>query len=224
VDTTGTLEAVVPDHPIFQGGVLDAMNQVDMWDEVKYGGADNIDLLDAADIGNGTRLAVDPGTNLLWAAYWDAGVEFYPGSGQFAGGRRLYLSGGSDDDPVSWGGKNYTPQADQILLNAIEFMAVPSGLNPGDFNSDGAIDLADFGVLANNFGTGNTFEQGDNNRDGRVDLRDFVQFVDLFNAAQGGAGAAAVPEPNSLVLVSLGTLLMASIPRRRKRSRESFRS
>jgi hypothetical protein len=84
---------------------------------------------------------------------------------------------------------------------------------PGDFNDDGAIDLADFGVLANNFGTGSTFEQGDNNRDGRVDLRDFVQFVDLYNLAQGGA--AAVPEPSGVVLMSLAMGVVPLLARRR---------
>ena len=87
---------------------------------------------------------------------------------------------------------------------------------PGDFNEDGTIDMADFLILANNFDTGRTFAEGDNNFDGRVDLHDFVQFRVLFQAANTQGAAAAVPEPNSLALLSVcaGGLLLAT--RRRK--------
>jgi hypothetical protein len=85
---------------------------------------------------------------------------------------------------------------------------------PGDFNADGAIDLVDAGILADNFGTGTTFEQGDNNRDGRVDLVDFVDFRELFNGQ--GATAAAVPEPGSLALLSVAGALLLGVRRRRR--------
>ncbi len=210
-DTTGTLEAVLPNHPLFEGGVLDGSNQVDMWDETILGPEDNIDLIDVADVGNGTLIAQDPGTNLVWAAYWEQGVEYYDGSGQFAGGNRLFLSGGSDDDPLSWGGKNYTPEADQILLNAIDFMATPRPDNPGDFNQDGAIDTADFDIMVANFRTGNSHEEGDINFDFAVDLQDFVEFAGKFNG-----GAAAVPEPSTWVLAVLVLLGILGCRRRRR--------
>jgi hypothetical protein len=44
---------------------------------------------------------------------------------------------------------------------------------PGDANGDGLVNLADFGILRANFGTGSLFSQGDFNRDGIVNLADF---------------------------------------------------
>ena len=46
--------------------------------------------------------------------------------------------------------------------------------NAADFTNDGLVDLADFNVLAANFGqSGRDHRQGDVNYDGRVDLTDF---------------------------------------------------
>ncbi len=47
--------------------------------------------------------------------------------------------------------------------------------SPEDFNSDGEIDLFDFNILMNNWGTtsGATKEKGDANSDGKVDILDF---------------------------------------------------
>jgi hypothetical protein len=64
-------------------------------------------------------------------------------------------------------------------------------LNPallGDVNSDGAVDLTDFGVFKANFGSGSTWAQGDLDGNGRVDLGDFGRFKENF-----GRTAAALP-------------------------------
>ena len=124
-DVEANLEALDVAHPIFDGVALDGDNQVDVWDETALGPDDNIDLVDTTDFGNATVIAQEAGTGIPWIAEWDAGTEFYAGSVEIAGGRRLFLSGGSDDDPNSWGGKNFTAAGDQILLNAIQYMAVP---------------------------------------------------------------------------------------------------
>ena len=53
----------------------------------------------------------------------------------------------------------------------------------GDFNRDRGVNLADFTVLANNFGrTGRTFGQGDANYDGQVNLSDFTILANRFGA------------------------------------------
>ena len=60
-----------------------------------------------------------------------------------------------------------------------------------DFTRDRAVDLADFTVLANNFGkSGRTFTQGDANYDGKVDLADFTILANRFGAGTntGGGG------------------------------------
>ena len=74
-------------------------------------------------------------------------------------------------------------------------------VTPGDFNSDGKVDLSDFAVLKDNFSTGTTFAQGDQNLDGRVDLADFFAFAKEF----GSPGAvSAVPEPSSWLAATAG--------------------
>lgn len=125
VDVSANLEALDPNDPIFDGVALDASNQVVVWDDTALGPDDNIDLLDSTDFGNATVIAREAGTGFPWIATWDTGVEYYDGSGQVPGGPRMFLSGGSDDDPNSWGAKNFTAAGDQILLNAVEIMAVP---------------------------------------------------------------------------------------------------
>ncbi len=69
---------------------------------------------------------------------------------------------------------------------------------PGDANGDGKVDLTDFGILKNNFGTGMTQAQGDFDGNGRVDLTDFGIFKQAF-AAQGAVARVADPmRPASL--------------------------
>jgi len=79
---------------------------------------------------------------------------------------------------------------------------------PGDFNDDGSVDLADFDILRSNFlgkfSFSESFAKGDGNRDTKVDLKDFLEFADIFAAAN--PGAASVPEPSSLVLATCGLL------------------
>jgi hypothetical protein len=93
---------------------------------------------------------------------------------------------------------------------------------PGDFNSDGVVDLADFAILADNFRTGNTFEQGDINFDLRVDLRDFVELRELLNAPAGAEGAQSVPEPGSLALMCLAGSALLVVRRRNHHFRRCY--
>jgi len=65
-------------------------------------------------------------------------------------------------------------------------------LNPalmGDVNSDGKVDLSDFGVIKSQFGRGDTWAKGDLDGNGRVDLSDFG----LFKANFGRTQAALLP-------------------------------
>jgi hypothetical protein len=92
--------------------------------------------------------------------------------------------------------------------------------DPGDFNSDGSVDLVDFNILASNmsltFPITESFSKGDNNRDSRVNLRDFIEFREIFNAQAQGA-AASVPEPTGTTLAVLAFVsTMFSTFRRRR--------
>ncbi len=83
---------------------------------------------------------------------------------------------------------------------------------PGDFNEDGAIDLADFEVIKNNFRSGTLYREGDFNFSGQIDLQDFLEF----SAAFGGGAAAAVPEPSTIWLM-IGAALCGLLARCRRR-------
>jgi hypothetical protein len=85
---------------------------------------------------------------------------------------------------------------------------------PGDFNGDGAIDQADFAILAQNFNSEGGSQQGDVDYSGTVDLRDFVQFRDLYGTEAEAVAAAAVPEPQGLAWILLALFAW----RRRKTS------
>ncbi len=62
----------------------------------------------------------------------------------------------------------------------------------GDANRDGQVNLADFNVLASNFGQSNrTFSQGDFNYDGQVNLADFNLLASRFGQQLAPAAAAS---------------------------------
>ena len=177
-DALEPMEVLQPVHPFFEGVELDALNQVDIWDETIFGPDDNIDIINVTDVGNGEVLAVESGTDNPWIIHWsDTEEEFYPGSGTFVGEQRVFFGLGSDDDPNSWGGKNSTPEADQILLNIIDFL-VPPDVNgdPCDFNGDSVCDLADLDELLY-LGLGSGDLTYDLNGDTSVDLADRDAFI-----------------------------------------------
>jgi uncharacterized protein (DUF2141 family) len=74
----------------------------------------------------------------------------------------------------------------------------------GDANGDGKVDLTDFGIVKDNFGSGSALCQGDFNGDASVDLTDFGILKQNF----GASGAVSVPEPATLGLCLLGLALL----------------
>jgi hypothetical protein len=96
-------------------------------------------------------------------------------------------------------------------LNAVELYAV--GV-PGDFDSDGDVDGADFVAWQTNFpkATEATLAQGDADGDGDVDGADFVVWQTNFPFTPG-AGAAAVPEPNAVWLCVAAAVILAGMKR-----------
>lgn len=98
---------------------------------------------------------------------------------------------------------------DLFIDNLVILAPVPMDVGPGDFNSDGAVDLQDYNILLANFLESfppvESFSMGDNNGDGTVDLTDFSEFRLAFEAAN--PGSAAVPEPSTMMLTVLGSIV-----------------
>ena len=111
----------------------------------------------------------------------------------------------------------------QNNCDATHFACLPA-ITPGDFDDDGEITIADFGILRDNMyahldGGAVTFFDGDNNIDGKVDLVDFGEFVDLFGGQSAlDAALAAVPEPSSVTLLGFA-LAGTAVARRRSHLR-----
>jgi cyclophilin family peptidyl-prolyl cis-trans isomerase len=95
-----------------------------------------------------------------------------------------------------------------------------------DYNKDGTVDAADYTVWRDNLGkTVTPFTNGDGNGDGKVDATDYSIWRNNYGETAGassGSGATsghAVPEPTSLVLLSLvGVALFLGRLRRSARS------
>ena len=209
------MEAIEPEHPIFKGIPLDGNNQIVAHDPALIPDdpdgdpaipEDVINLTNQTDAGNGEVLAVDPVEGLVWVAHFEAGTEFYSGSGQTPVGDRLWFGGGSNQDDTSKGGLNYTADAQQVFLNAVAFMLGedPTPLLLGDVNLDeevNGLDVDPFVGLV----TGGTFQaEGDMNGDGEVNGLDVDPFV---AAVVGSGGVAEVPEPSTAAL-AVGLMLL----------------
>ena len=111
------VDIVAADHPIFAG----VTSPVQITD-----GA--VGLTTCADIssvgaGNGTLLARVTDTEAAWIVEWEAGVEFYPGSGQVAEGPRMFFAAGTLESggAIGLGEYNLTPEGEQVFLNAVRY-------------------------------------------------------------------------------------------------------
>lgn len=115
----------VPDHPVFEGLTVDGLGEITVVDGDEFGiPVEDFNLTAATDAGNGTVLGTEPFSGNVWLALWEAGVEFFDGSGEIAGGRRVWFGGGvADNDPK--GGENFSADGEQLLLNIVDFL-VPS--------------------------------------------------------------------------------------------------
>jgi autotransporter-associated beta strand protein len=95
-------------------------------------------------------------------------------------------------------------------------IALISSAHPGDFDSDGDVDGADFVAWQTNFPTafGATLAQGDADGDGDVDGADFVVWQTNFPFTPG-PGASPVPEPGAVCLAICGLIGVGALRRRR---------
>jgi hypothetical protein len=120
-------------------------------------------FIDAAP-GNGTVLAT--GDGLPWIIEWEAGVEFYDGAGQTAGGPRVFFTAGTQEaEGIStWGDWNLTPAGEAIYLDTVNRLlpAVSNDVTvPGDIvqgvPNDGDWPGGEYPALAIDDNTGTKF-------------------------------------------------------------------
>ncbi|MHC4463655.1 MAG: LamG-like jellyroll fold domain-containing protein, partial [Planctomycetota bacterium] len=186
LNTTGTnnsqstLQAVDSGHLIFNGVPLDGSNQVDILTAVSAFGS-------TADAGNGTLIAKRADNDQVWIVEWEEGQEFYTGSGQTAGGHRMYFaSGGVGPD----GGYNLTAAGETLFLNAVAYMGGPvttaSNPNPADGSTiDGYLFQDNIYVVL-------TFDAGDDAQQHEVF---FSEFENLVTARDPCVSLGAAPDP-----------------------------
>ena len=113
-----TVQAVDLDSPVFDGVALDADNQIE------YVTGANVTYVGTADAGNGTVIAARADNAEIAIAAWEAGVEFYPGAGQIAGGPRMFMGAVSQETKpeIGRGEINLTAAGQAMYLNAISLM------------------------------------------------------------------------------------------------------
>jgi hypothetical protein len=115
------LLALDPAHPVFAGVTLDAGSMVAFRDNTVAPGITS--FVGSIDVGNGTLIARTLSADRAWIAEWAAGVEFYAGSGQTAGGpRMLFVAGTQEEGPTPQGAWDLTAEGEKMLLNAIRYM------------------------------------------------------------------------------------------------------
>ena len=112
-DATATLEVIESDHPVFNGVTIGANNQLDILTLTSS-------FANSTDVGNGTLIAKRADNDQIWIAEWQIDQEFYPGSGHFAGGPRLYFASGSAEDVD--GRYNLNADGEKMFLNAVSYM------------------------------------------------------------------------------------------------------
>ncbi|MCF7975130.1 MAG: discoidin domain-containing protein [Phycisphaerae bacterium] len=115
--TGPAIEVVDAAHPIFSGVKVEggAVNLVD-----GTTGTGQTSFIGTTD-SNG-KLIAQTGANAA-IVEWEAGTEFYPGSGQTAGGSRLFFACGTQESGATpQGGFNLTDEGIKAFLNAVVYM------------------------------------------------------------------------------------------------------
>jgi hypothetical protein len=189
--------------------------------------------------GNGTLLAslpaittaTPPGqVGMVIGEFPGGTVLSTAGSEVQLGHRLVFLSGSRESGTAPTtaadvaGIFDLTATGQQMLRNAVTYMAGLPAPVLGDVNGNGVTDINDYTVIRNNFNKPGNKSQGDLTGDGVVSFPDFRFWKNYRTDAGVGSDAellaglgGAVPEPGSVLLGLLGALALAAAGRRGNR-------
>ncbi len=130
---------------------------------------------------------------------------------EFDGQHVAYINGlsGLHDNSVEWG--NFGQQPGIMNYNSVSFAVGPFAENqPGDYNSDGRVDAADYTVWRDSLGS-QTKLAADGNGNRVIDVEDYQLWRSNFGKSQGAAAtvgttAAVVPEPSTRMIIVAGVI------------------
>ncbi len=159
---SGNMDVLDPGHAIFAGITLDANDEFAAIES----GSVNLTGSPLASAGNATVLATAPNGGNIWIALFDAGVEFYAGSGQTPAATRMWFSGGiTNNNPK--GAENFNADGETAFLNAVTFLTGPP-IADNDSDGDGMDDQWEI----NNFGDLSRDGLGDEDNDAATDRQE----------------------------------------------------
>ena len=149
---SAVMEAVDTSHLVFTDVILEPNNPDDPNDPAVLlaasdgtVGTGQTSLIGTLDMGNGTLVAKGDGADAAWIAVWDAGVEFYEGSGEAPAAKRMMFCGGTQEvDATPQGAWNLTEAGSEVFRNAISYMLGGAQIvlvtEEADADADGAWD------------------------------------------------------------------------------------
>jgi len=122
---------VARNDPIFNGVTI-VGDQVKIFSSLVKG----LDVSNQDSAGNGTKIATPAGSGKVMVARWDAGIEYYSGSGQITGGPRIFFGMRTDEffPFVTDDGKKMLENAVRYLLGG--FLDLGSASNPKPANEE----------------------------------------------------------------------------------------
>ena len=108
-------------------------------------------------------------------------------------------------------GRDYTdPSGDDGLLNVVglsEVQFFAAVALAGDYNKNGTVDAADYAVWRSSFGSTSNLD-ADGNNNGVIDAADYVVWKDNVGNTPAAAQATAIPEPGTMSLCLLQSVLL----------------
>jgi dockerin type I repeat protein len=155
-----------------------------------------------------------------FTGFWHYGVETPAGTNPYDGSNWSDIPVGMASRTLvdgSWDSWSFSPTFNFAAFAENPQPAAPP-FSPGDFNRNGRVDAADYSLWRSTFGSTSQLD-ADGNADGIVDAADYVVWRDHFtevSAISAAIGTLAVPEPPTLVAITIALFLIPLLIRKEK--------